>query len=464
MRGAKICAVGASGASPQAKAWDFFVSYTRVDRTWAEWVAWHLEEAGYSVLIEAWDFVPGTNWRFRMGEGAQRAERTIAILSAAYLKSVYGEQEWQAAQAADPNGFARKLLPIRVEDCLRPSLLDTVVSIDLFDRTAADAPQHLLDQVQSSISGRAKPTTQPTFPISVPDSRSVDEHAFPSPARRAPVPPPTDPGPLCEPFTGNVGGVVSLAFAADGHTLATVGADWSVRLWDVTDPTRPEQISRPLTGQTGGVVSVAFAANGHILATVGVDWLVRLWDITDPARPEQIGHPLTGHAGGVVSVAFAANGHTLATVGYDWMVRLWDITDPARPEQTCQILTGHRGGVVSVAFAADGHTLATVGCDGTVRLWDVTDPARPGPIGEPLTGYVGTAMSVAFAADGHTLATVGCDRMVRLWDVADRTRPRPIGQPLTGHTEAVMSVAFTANGHTLATGDHDGTVRLWRMY
>jgi hypothetical protein len=28
---------------------DFFISYHKVDKTWAEWIAWHLEEAGYSV-------------------------------------------------------------------------------------------------------------------------------------------------------------------------------------------------------------------------------------------------------------------------------------------------------------------------------------------------------------------------------------------------------------------------------
>ncbi|MCH8289827.1 toll/interleukin-1 receptor domain-containing protein, partial [Candidatus Poribacteria bacterium] len=35
---------------------DFFVSYNRADRAWAEWIAWHLEEAGYTVVIQAWDF------------------------------------------------------------------------------------------------------------------------------------------------------------------------------------------------------------------------------------------------------------------------------------------------------------------------------------------------------------------------------------------------------------------------
>lgn len=41
---------------------DFFISYTGNDRPWAEWIAWVLEEAGYSVVIQAWDFRPGGNF------------------------------------------------------------------------------------------------------------------------------------------------------------------------------------------------------------------------------------------------------------------------------------------------------------------------------------------------------------------------------------------------------------------
>jgi TIR domain len=41
--------------------WDFFVSYTQADRAWAEWIAWILEEDRYRVLVQAWDFVPGSN-------------------------------------------------------------------------------------------------------------------------------------------------------------------------------------------------------------------------------------------------------------------------------------------------------------------------------------------------------------------------------------------------------------------
>ena len=94
--------------------WDFFVSYTQADRVWAEWIAWELEEAGHRVLVQAWDFVPGSNWIQGMQEGVTRARRTIAVLSPAYLESEYGEAEWQAAWGKDPAARDRKLLVVRV--------------------------------------------------------------------------------------------------------------------------------------------------------------------------------------------------------------------------------------------------------------------------------------------------------------------------------------------------------------
>ena len=68
---------------------DFFVSYKRADKVWAEWIAWTLEEAGYSVLIQAWDFRPGGNFVLDMQRAAAGTSKTIAVLSDAYLKSAY---------------------------------------------------------------------------------------------------------------------------------------------------------------------------------------------------------------------------------------------------------------------------------------------------------------------------------------------------------------------------------------
>ncbi|GAB2987769.1 FxSxx-COOH system tetratricopeptide repeat protein [Saccharothrix stipae] len=144
--------------------WDFFVSYTQDDRAWAEWVAWELEEAGYRVLVQAWDMVPGSNWVNGMQEGVRGASRTIALLSSAYTASVYGAAEWQAAWRDDPLGVERKLLVLRVEDCERPGLLVSVVSVDLFGAPEVEVRERLRRAVRGAVDGRLKPSRPPGFP------------------------------------------------------------------------------------------------------------------------------------------------------------------------------------------------------------------------------------------------------------------------------------------------------------
>ena len=144
--------------------WDFFVSYAQADREWAEWIAWVLEESGYRVLIQAWDFVPGSNWMERIQAATRGAARTIAVLSEAYAESAYGAAEWQAAWASDPDGTSRKLLVTRIASCRRPGLLAGVVGVDLFDVPEEGARDRLEQMASAAASGRAKPAVAPGFP------------------------------------------------------------------------------------------------------------------------------------------------------------------------------------------------------------------------------------------------------------------------------------------------------------
>jgi len=155
----------AGGTQIAVAKWDFFISYTAVDKAWAEWVAWKLEDAGYKVLVQAWDSVPGSHSTEFMAKGISGAERTLAILSRAYLRSVYGQTEWRAAFHADLKGLRRKLIPVRVEDCDRPDLLGQVVSFDLFGLSDEDASRFLLDQIRAVLDGRRKPAAPPLFPV-----------------------------------------------------------------------------------------------------------------------------------------------------------------------------------------------------------------------------------------------------------------------------------------------------------
>ena len=142
------------------------MSYTAADQVWAEWIAWQLEEAGYTVLLQAWDMVPGSNWLHMMNQATRFAERTVAVLSAAYLSdSPFGEAEWLAAYRRDPAGLASRVIPIRVGECTVDGLLAGIVYADLVglaDRAAAW--QALLEAVRAALTRRSKPLVEPSFP------------------------------------------------------------------------------------------------------------------------------------------------------------------------------------------------------------------------------------------------------------------------------------------------------------
>ena len=151
--------VGDDGALPGPV--DFFVSYTSADRPWAEWIAWELEAAGYSTRIQAWDMRPGSNFVVEMDSATQVAERTIAVLSPAFLESAYARAECAAARAEDPTGEQRKLVPVRVRECDPRGLLRAVVYVDVVDLSEQAASAALLAGVRA---GRAKPVGAPDFP------------------------------------------------------------------------------------------------------------------------------------------------------------------------------------------------------------------------------------------------------------------------------------------------------------
>ena len=156
---------------------DFFVSYNRNDREWAEWIAWQLEVQGYTAVIQAWDFRPGGNFVLDMQEAAAKAQRTIAVLSPAYLESRFTAPEWAAAFARDPTGSKRILVPVRVRECEPTGLLPQIVYIDLVGLDEQNAKERLLQGVKSE---RAKPSAPPRYPghvHDIPASRPV----FPGP-------------------------------------------------------------------------------------------------------------------------------------------------------------------------------------------------------------------------------------------------------------------------------------------
>lgn len=144
---------------------DFFISYSPADERWAAWIAWTLEEAGYRAFLQAWDFVPGTNFVDFMDRGVTESAATIALLSRNYERSRYGRMEWQAALRSDPDAPERRLLTVRIEDIPVDGLLATLTYIDLAGvAEPARARQLLLARVGQAMEGRARPDLRPGYP------------------------------------------------------------------------------------------------------------------------------------------------------------------------------------------------------------------------------------------------------------------------------------------------------------
>jgi internalin A len=139
---------------------DFFISYTHTDKPWAEWIAWKLEEAGYSTVIDVWDFRPGANFVLEMQRAASTADHTIAVLSQKYLESSFTAPEWAAAFAQDPQGRKQKLIPIRIAPCELTGILAPINYLDLVGLPEEDARAALL----GAFSARNKPSSAPGFP------------------------------------------------------------------------------------------------------------------------------------------------------------------------------------------------------------------------------------------------------------------------------------------------------------
>lgn len=142
--------------------YNFFISYAKKDIEWANWIAWILEKKGYSVILQEWDFIAGKNFVLQMDIAARESEKTIAILSTAYMSSVFTPSEWAAAFAEDPMGKTSKLIPIRIEECKLDGLLKQISYIDLVGISNEEEAKKL---IEDRVGGRRlKPSVAPPFP------------------------------------------------------------------------------------------------------------------------------------------------------------------------------------------------------------------------------------------------------------------------------------------------------------
>ncbi len=282
-------------------------------------------------------------------------------------------------------------------------------------------------------------------------------------------------------FAGHPRGILSLAFAPDGKTLASSGYEPVARIWDVATGREVDHRA----GHPGEIISLEVSQSDGTVFTAGnADGLLLHWDPNDGrllervgVKPSMIDALAISPDGGTLfvldpadgpflwdlaakkelrrldqekkgarysQVVFSPDGRTVA--GGHWV---WDVATGRR------LLDFKRGGSCDTSYSADGRRLIAFDPDG-VSVWDIataTEVRRPIPFRMPgVTAFSrdGRLMAVD---PGHEMApgtrNTG-DRLVepiRIWELASGKEVAT----LFGHTSASSGLAFSPDGRMLAS-------------
>jgi WD40 repeat protein len=161
--------------------------------------------------------------------------------------------------------------------------------------------------------------------------------------------------------------VLSLAFAPDGKSLASGGADTVVCLWDVTRTQADKpQVYKELSSW---IQVLAFSPDGEkLLAGGGGDGTLHLCVRTEKGLERD--NIFKGSGNTLRGAVFSPDGRSLITADHRGKIVLWDTAGAlaARQWQVPPTVWG-------MALASDGRHLALPTSMGTVLLFRLSSPA-----------------------------------------------------------------------------------------
>jgi WD40 repeat protein len=230
-------------------------------------------------------------------------------------------------------------------------------------------------------------------------------------------------------------------FLPDG-TLASVGHDETLRIWDVNE----SKLISTFAQGGGPLHAGTFTPDGKYAATTGTKVEVNLFDLK---MGKEVAHVHLPNNVIISSLVFSPDGTSVVGAGSHRIV-MWNV--PGLTEKATFPRGGGFQGQTILAFSPDSRLLA-IGTD-HVTIYDATTHAQTAAF----TPYRGQVRAMAFSPDGKTLA-VASGKWVRLWDVATSKE----GSILVGHIKDVQSLSWSADSRFLATGAWDKTVRLWSI-
>ncbi|MFC0527886.1 FxSxx-COOH system tetratricopeptide repeat protein [Phytohabitans kaempferiae] len=138
---------------------DVFISYTAVDRMWAEWISGELDDAGLRVAMREVDFPAESDSGGDVSAILADATRAIVLLSQDYVQSPNAADLWKLVASRDPVSGTPFLVPVRLDNVRVGPPFHDRVPVDFAGLTEQRATEVLLEALDQPIYPR--PTTSP---------------------------------------------------------------------------------------------------------------------------------------------------------------------------------------------------------------------------------------------------------------------------------------------------------------
>jgi WD40 repeat protein len=260
-------------------------------------------------------------------------------------------------------------------------------------------------------------------------------------------------------------GILSVAFAPDGKSVASGGKDRVIRLFNVeTGKERQKWI-----GHLAYVSALAFARDGSALVAGDLDQTVKVWNPAQSSGPETI----AAHGDWVQALALNRKNTLLASGSRDGTVKLWD----PKTGNHVKDMPVHKGAVTSLAFSFHKDTektkdmiLLAVGTrddknEGEIKVWQIDREGETGYKFKELHTFKEHPKGVtclAFSPSDEKpdlLVSGSADHTVKVWNTAT-------GKLVTshhGHKDEVRCVAFADDGRSFASGGKDALLCLYDL-
>ncbi len=138
--------------------YEFFISHNNTQKTWVRRLAAELKLRNIRYFLDEECIGLGEDIVNAIGVGLKSSRHVLLILSAQSVASRWVELEWATSLYDDPDAAAKRLIPIRVDECEIPYLLRRLNYLDARSMDIQAVAQKLLTVLNETVSAQPKAT------------------------------------------------------------------------------------------------------------------------------------------------------------------------------------------------------------------------------------------------------------------------------------------------------------------